>query len=65
MLGWKSMTTSYDIIMTMLRLALIHSVFKTPRAHTINPVFSPRLCIILSPLSFNISKYCERVSERR
>jgi len=35
------MTTSYDVITTTtttLRLALIHSVFKTPRVHTINPV---------------------------
>src|SRR5260370_1425233 len=36
-LGWKSMTTSYDIITTTLRLALIHIIFKTLRAHTINP----------------------------
>jgi hypothetical protein len=51
-LGWKSMTSSRHLITTilMLRLALIHSVFKMPRAHTINPVFSSRLPFI-SPLN--------------
>ena len=43
---YDDITTSNDDY--KLRLALIHSVHKTPRAHTTNPVFFLRLRVIPS-----------------
>ncbi len=54
MLGWKSMTTFYNIITTTgfdASLAFIRSVHKIPRAHIASPVFSSRLRVILSQKS--------------